>query len=124
MFRNIREYENLHILLWLTKDTCWILGLKIGGVIMIVPTIAAAMHITWRWRRDSNEFFHSLAICFWIIANGIWMVGEFYCDDCLRRYAIPFFALGLLSVGVHYLYLAPRRAIRNRRNNIRDMELK
>ena len=120
MLKNIREYENLHILLWLTKDTCWILDWKYAGIIMIVPTIAAAIHIAWRWRRDSSEFFHSLAICLWIFANALWMTGEFFYDDTLRPYAIPFFVLGLLSVAVHYLYLAPRRALQNRRNITRE----
>lgn len=120
MLKNIREYENLHILLWLIKDTCWILDWQYAGMVMIIPTILAAIHIAWRWRRDATEFFHSLAICLWISANGIWMTGEFFFDDTFRPYAIPFFVLGLLSVGVHYLYLAPRRAMQNRRNITRE----
>lgn len=116
MFKSIREYENLHILLWLVKDTCWILDLHYAGMFMIVPTLGAALHISWRWRRDYSEFFHSVAICCWITANAIWMTGEFFYDDTFRPYAIPFFVLGLISVGVHYLYLAPRRAILKGRN--------
>ena len=114
MLKNIRKYENLHILLWLTKDACWILDWKYAAMVMIAPTLAAALHITWRWRSDSSEFLHSLAISCWITANGIWMTGEFFYDDTFRPYAIPFFVLGLISVGVHYLYLAPRKAILSR----------
>ncbi|MDZ4843962.1 MAG: hypothetical protein SH857_00280 [Chitinophagales bacterium] len=120
MLKNIREYENLHILLWLTKDTCWILDWQTASMVMIVPTIAAAIHIAWRWRNDASELMHSLAICFWIFANGIWMSGEFFFEDTLRPYAIPFFVLGLLSVAVHYLYLAPRRALQNRSKRTRE----
>lgn len=107
MLKNIRAYENLHIFLWLLKDTCWIMDFHVGGIIMIVPTVLAAIHITWRWRKDVNEFLHSLAVTCWIFANAIWMIGEFYYDDTLRPYAAPFFIAGLISVGIYYGYVLP-----------------
>jgi hypothetical protein len=40
----IRFIENFHIVLWLIKDSCWLVQFKIGGVIMIVPTIGMALY--------------------------------------------------------------------------------
>lgn len=49
---SIRKFENMHIVLWLMKDICWITDFKIGGMIMIVPTLALAMYLTWRDRKS------------------------------------------------------------------------
>lgn len=38
-----RKLENLHIVLWLIKDLCWAMLWKPLGLIMIVPTIGAAL---------------------------------------------------------------------------------
>jgi len=72
---------------------------------MIVPTVLAAFHITWLSRKDKVDFIHNIAVSNWIIANGIWMIGEFYFDDTLRPYAIVFFALGLSTVAFYYVTL-------------------
>lgn len=109
MFKSIREYENLHIVLWLLKDTCWVMLWRTGGMIMLVPTIAVAFHIAYRTRKDLHNFFHNLAVCFWICANGIWMTGEFFYEDSWRNYALVFFLLGLIAVGFYYLVHFPKR---------------
>lgn len=108
-FKKIRDYENLHILLWLLKDTCWVLLWETGGIIMIVPTIAVAIHITWLSRRITSELFHNLAVVCWICANSIWMIGEFFFDDNMRPAATVFFCAGLLLMAVYYLVLLPRK---------------
>jgi len=100
---NIRKQENLHILLWLIKDTFWVLDFKIGGMVMIMPTIIVAIAITWRWRHLRAELFHNTAVCFWISANVSWMVGEFYFNDSLRPLAVTFFCTGLLTIAYYYL---------------------
>jgi hypothetical protein len=100
----IRDYENLHILLWLIKDTCWIMLWQIGGLIMIVPTIGVALHITWIRRHIKSDLFHNLAVCFWISGNSIWMIGEFFYDDGLRPQAVIFFGIGLLMMVYYYLF--------------------
>ncbi len=109
--KNIREYENLHIVLWLLKDTCWVMLWKTGGVIMIIPTISVALHITWLSRKNTGEFLHNLAVSFWIMANSIWMIGEFFYDDTLRPLATLFFAAGIISVAIYYLIVLPRKRI-------------
>ena len=104
-----RAYENFHIVLWLLKDACWVSDFKTAGLIMIIPTIAVALHITWLHRNSAAELAHNLAVVCWISANTVWMVGEFYFDDGLRPVAMVFFAMGLLLVAYYYGIVWPRR---------------
>jgi hypothetical protein len=79
------------------------MDLKTPGMIMIVPTIAMAIYLCFISRKDQKEFYHSLAVCFWIAANASWMIGEFYFNDGIRPLAFSFFALGLFSIAFYYL---------------------
>jgi len=99
----IRATENLHILLWLIKDTCWVQDYRVLGVSMIIPTISVAVFLTVRTRKVKEEFIHNLAVVFWLCANSVWMIGEFFYNDTTRPYALIFFALGLLTLAVHYV---------------------
>ncbi|MCF8258377.1 MAG: hypothetical protein K9J06_12550 [Flavobacteriales bacterium] len=103
MFHRIRRFENIHIVLWLVKDTCWIQDWRTPGCIMIVPTIGMAVYITWLSRSERKELFHNLAVCAWIVANSVWMLGEFFLDDTTRPLATVFFVLGLASIGYYYI---------------------
>jgi len=107
-FKKIREYENLHILMWLLKDTCWVLLLKVPAMIMILPTIAVAIHITWLRKNIKSDLFHNLAICFWISANSTWMIGDLYFDDGLRPISTILFIAGLVTVLIYYLVVVPK----------------
>ena len=102
---NIRKFENLHILLWLVKDLCWVLLSKELAMIMIVPTIGLAFYISWISRRDKAELFHNLAVCCWISANSTWMIGEFYYEDGTRNIAAALFIAGLLFIAFYYLFI-------------------
>jgi hypothetical protein len=110
-----RKTENLHILLWLLKDICWATNLRIPGLIMIVPTLTVALLITWQTRHMKSELFHNLAVDFWITANCVWMIGEFFHLDenlwhgyGLRQVAILPFALGLSVLAYYYIVLFKR----------------
>ena len=103
MLQKIRNLENTHILLWLIKDTCWVLEYKLLGVIMIFPTVAVAFYLTYLSRSDRKELLHNLAVSCWILANSTWMIGEFYLNDSTRPIAAAFFILGLAFVGVYYI---------------------
>lgn len=103
MLEKIRKIENSHIILWLIKDTFWVMDLKTLGMIMIVPTVAVALYLCFISRNNAKEFYHSLAVCFWIAANGSWMIGEFYFNDGMRPLALCFFILGLLSISFYYI---------------------
>ena len=110
-----RIIENLHILLWLLKDSFWALNLRIPGLIMIIPTLTVALYITWQTRNIQSELLHNLAVVFWITANCLWMTGEFFGWDenignsyGLRTYALIPFCIGLLILAYYYFVVAPR----------------
>ncbi len=105
MLEKIRKIENSHIILWLFKDIFWVMDFKLLGTLMIAPTIAVALYLTVISRKDRKEFLHSLAVCFWIGANGSWMIGEFFYDDALRPIAFVFFLAGLASIAYYYIGL-------------------
>lgn len=103
-----RKIENLHIVFWLIKDLSWAMLWKPLGMIMIIPTIGAALLITWQTRKIKAELFHNLAVDFWICANAYWMIIEFYdMAEYFRYYtAIPF-AIGILFIAAYYLVVLP-----------------
>lgn len=104
-----RMFENVHILLWLIKDLCWVMDFKTVGVIMILPTVSVAVYITWLLRKSLSELLHNLAVVCWISANSIWMYGEFYLRDGTRPIAAVCFIIGLLLVGYYYTSLLIKR---------------
>jgi len=73
-----RRTENLHIVFWLMKDISWCMLWRALGICMIVPTLGAAIWITWRARANRTDFAHNLAVVFWISANAWWMITEFF----------------------------------------------
>jgi hypothetical protein len=100
---NFRWMENLHILLWLLKDFCWALEFKTGGIIMVIPTVSVAVYITWRSRYIRSELFHNLAVCCWITANSVWMIGEFFAyDEPAKHAAACIFGIGILLLAYYY----------------------
>jgi hypothetical protein len=119
--KNIREYENLHIALWLLKDTCWVTAgtyenspfwynaWRTAGMVMIIPTLAVAIHICWKSRHHIADLFHNIAVCLWIAANAVWMTGEFFYADGTRPIAKIFFAAGIIVVGIYYTIHFPKR---------------
>ena len=108
MTERLREYENFHIVLWIMKDTCWLMEWKIAGVVMITPTILAALHITWLSRKNIADLYHNITISNWICGNAIWMIGEFFFDDTFRPFAKIFFAIGLSFLMFYYFIILPR----------------
>ena len=106
-----RRVENLHILLWLLKDACWAMNWRLGGLVMILPTLTVAVLITWQTRHLKTELMHNLAVDFWILANCTWMVGEFFGWDedlaggfGLRQLALVPFALGFCILVAYYCF--------------------
>lgn len=100
---NYRWMENGHIFLWLLKDICWSLELKPGGIVMIFPTVFVAFYITWRSRAIRAELFHNIAVCCWILANSVWMVGEFFEYD-MRPYTATIFGIGIIVLAYYYIF--------------------
>jgi len=76
------------------------------GLLMIIPTLGAALLITWQTRGIKSELLHNIAVIFWILANAYWMVTEFFSkNDNLRYYAIIPFTLGIIVIAYYYLGL-------------------
>ena len=98
-----RRTENLHIVFWLLKDLCWVMLWKPLGLAMIVPTVGAALLITWQTRHIKSELLHNLAVVFWIFANAYWMITEFFfANDSLRYYAVIPFSCGIIVIFYYY----------------------
>jgi len=93
----LRLLENLHLPLWLIKDTCWAMVWKPLGIFMIVPTLALSFYITWKTKNHQQEFLPNLSVSFWILANSIWMCDEFYDLDILHLSLIAFTS-GFLTI--------------------------
>lgn len=112
-----RRIENLHILFWLVKDLSWALNFHLMGMIMIVPTVVAALVITWQTRKIFSELMHNLAVVFWIFANCTWMIGEFYMADegkVARTWAVIPFGAGLLILVVYYALYFSQKTFREK----------
>ncbi len=104
-----RKTENLHIVFWLLKDLSWAMLWKPLGLVMIIPTISAALLITYQTRHIKSELLHNLAVDFWIIANAYWMLTEFYSrNDTLRYYTIIPFSIGLIIISYYYFVVKPK----------------
>jgi len=105
-----RKTENLHIVFWLMKDISWCMMWRAFGMFMIVPTLGAAIFITWRARRNRSDLAHNLAVVFWITANAWWMIAEFFEFDespfllgiSGRHLAMIPFVIGALVLLRHY----------------------
>jgi hypothetical protein len=93
----LRILENLHLPLWLIKDTCWAMMWRPLGVAMIVPTIMLAYYITWRCRKVMADLLPNLAVSCWITANSIWMADEFF-ELGIKSFCLVFFGAGIISI--------------------------
>jgi hypothetical protein len=102
-----RRTENLHIVFWLMKDISWCLMWRALGMFMIVPTLGAAIFITWRARHLRAELAHNLAVVFWITANAWWMIAEFFeFDETVVLLGVSGRHLALIPFGIGAAILA------------------
>ena len=101
LLEKIKKYENLHIVFWLIKDSCWMLELKWFGIIMVIPTLIIAVIIAYITRKTIDVHLN-LAILFWICANSFWMFCEFFTSGELKYLASIPFILGFIFVGTYY----------------------
>jgi hypothetical protein len=111
-----RKMENLHIVFWLLKDISWCMIWKLLGIAMILPTLTIALVIAWRTRQIKSELSHNLAIAFWIMANSLWMISEFFKFDTMpvwhgyegKHLALIPFLIGIIILTYYYLVQRPR----------------
>lgn len=107
-----RKMENMHIVFWLLKDISWCMIWKVLGIAMIFPTLIISIIIAWRTRQLKSELAHNLAITFWISANSLWMISEFFKFDTMQvgpyfegkhLALIPFF-IGVVILAYYYTF--------------------
>jgi hypothetical protein len=110
-----RKMENMHIIFWLGKDIAWCLFWKVLAVVMIIPTLIISIIIAYRTRNIKSELAHNLAISFWISANALWMISEFFHFDTWpiwglftgKHLALIPFAVGVIILANYYLIQKP-----------------
>ena len=111
-----RRMENMHIVFWLMKDISWCMIWKVLGIAMILPTLSIAIIIAWRTRNIAAELAHNLAIAFWISANSLWMISEFFGFDTIviwknftgKHLALIPFIIGLSLLLYYYAVQRPK----------------
>ena len=111
-----RRMENMHIVFWLLKDISWCMIWKVLGIAMILPTLSIAIIIAWRTRNIAAELAHNLAIAFWISANSLWMISEFFGFDTIviwkkitgKHLALIPFIIGLSLLLYYYAVQRPK----------------
>jgi len=102
LLEKIRKFENLHIVFWLIKDTCWMLELRWLGTIVMFPTLFLAIYLVIKTIGTPNVLIN-ISIFFWIFANSFWMMMEFFNHNHYKNYASIPFALGFVFVAIFYI---------------------
>lgn len=113
-----RKMENMHIVFWLLKDISWCMIWKVLGIAMIFPTLIISIIIAWRTRQMKSELAHNLAITFWISANSLWMISEFFEFDTMyvwrqfegKHLALVPFLIGISILAWYYTFVKPKEA--------------
>ena len=106
-----RRMENMHIIFWLLKDIAWCMFWQVLAVAMIIPTLIISIVIAYRTRKLKSELAHNLAISFWISANALWMISEFFHFDTMpiwsiftgKHLALIPFTIGVLILANYYI---------------------
>jgi len=84
LFRDFRDYENLHLLLWTLKDCMWIWGHFELYVLAFVPTFILSVDIVWIYATHKAcyvDFAHSFFGLLWVCANGVWAMAELLYEE-------------------------------------------
>lgn len=110
-----RRMENMHIIFWLLKDIAWCMFWQVLAVAMIIPTLIISIVIAYRTRKIKSELAHNLAISFWISANALWMISEFFHFDTMpiwstftgKHLALIPFTIGVLILANYYILQKP-----------------
>jgi hypothetical protein len=102
LFIRIRKYENLHIVFWLVKDSCWMMEFRTLGAIMIIPTFLLAVYLVVKTIGHREVYINSAILC-WITANSYWMIVEFFNDDQYKELSAIPFLIGFVFVALYYI---------------------
>ncbi len=101
LINKVRKLENLHIVFWLIKDTCWMMELKLLGTLMIIPALFMAVYIIIHTRKTLEVFINAAILC-WISANSYWMFVEFFFHNHYKHLSLIPFGLGFVLVAIYF----------------------
>lgn len=69
---------------------------------MVIPTIAMAIYIALKTRKQMHLLLPNLAVCCWINANAFWMLGEFF-DFNHIPISLTFFLSGIAIIAYYFM---------------------
>lgn len=105
--------------MWLLKDILWLQEKTLAAMMMIIPTVGVSLILTFQSYKNKEGFYLNFAILFWIIANSIWMVDEFYALDVRWMTSISF-GMGILIMLFYYIIEANIFNIKNIFNTLNE----
>lgn len=68
---------------------------------MVIPTVYLAVHLSYQTRKTPALLLPNLAVTCWIIANGNWMLGEFF-DFNHVPVSFLFFGCGIALIAWYF----------------------
>jgi hypothetical protein len=86
-FKNFRQYENLHTLIWIAKDWAWITYNVVFWFMCFAPAVLVASDFVYisvvsRASEDRTvKCVHFVVVLVWVIGNSVWALGDLFVDD-------------------------------------------
>jgi hypothetical protein len=83
-FHTFSEYETLHVLLWTLKDLFWIWELPWLCLISVIIVVFLSLDLCYLLATHAGqfvEFWHSVVLLVWVIANATWALGEMLVEN-------------------------------------------
>ena len=84
VFKSWKHYENIHILMWLGKDTAWNWSWQVMWVVFSIPTILVGLdfiHKSLLTKRLMIDHAHYCSQFLWVFSNLIWAYGELFLPE-------------------------------------------
>lgn len=84
LFKSWRDYENIHILMWVGKDVAWNWQWKVMWICFSIPTILIGLdfiHKSMFTQRLLIDHAHYCAQFLWVSSNLIWAYGELFLPE-------------------------------------------
>ena len=97
------QIDTWHILLWLLKDTLWVMSFKYLAIAMIVPTVLYTLYILKKHYQQRIYFFNYLAILFWLLGNSFWILNDFLLNEKYDWVCYILFSVGIVTLFLQLL---------------------
>ena len=102
------KFDSIHLLLWLVKDTLWVMGFKYATLFMILPTVGYTFYLLSKNYQDKNYFILYLAILCWLLGNSAWILNDFLFEN---KYNVICYALFLLGIAIILFHILKQRNV-------------